>query len=213
MKGSRVIRSGPWSGATPSNRRNFEFFDGDFIRLMLAYINPLGSRQSAKDMASFNGILMRFAPCAATTMSYIKNKKATFNYEVRDSIEAGIELFGHEAKSVRAGKGNLEGSYIIVRGGEAFLIGALINPYQQANTPESYDERRNRKLLLHKKEIEKIASLSKGETIIPISFYNKGRSIKLEVAIARGKKKHDKRQTISRRESDREINRVMKGKR
>lgn len=146
-------------------------------------------------------------------MSYIRNKKATFNYEIKDSLESGIELFGYEAKSVRAGKGNLEGSYVIVRGGEAFLIGALISPYQQANTPESYDERRNRKLLLHKKEIERLASLTKGETVVPISLYNKGRSIKLEIAIVRGKKKHDKRQTISKRETAREIHREMKGKR
>jgi SsrA-binding protein len=144
-------------------------------------------------------------------MSYIRNKKAAFNYEIRDSLEAGIELFGYEAKSVRAGFGNLEGSYVIVRGGEAYLIGALISPYQQANTPESYDERRNRRLLLHKAEIHKLSELRGGETIVPISFYNKGRRIKLEIAIAKGKKKHDKRQAISKRESNREISRELKG--
>ncbi len=146
-------------------------------------------------------------------MSLIRNKKATFNYEIKESLEAGIELLGIEAKSIRAGLGNLEGSYIIIRGAEAFLIGALISPYQQANTPDSYDERRNRRVLLHKKEIAKLSSLTKGEAIIPISLYNKGRNIKLEIAIVRGKKKHDKRQSISKRESDREISRELKGKR
>jgi SsrA-binding protein len=148
-------------------------------------------------------------------MSYIRNKKATFNYEIQESLEAGIELFGFEAKSIRASKGNLEGSYIIVRGGEAFLIGALISPFQVANTPDSYDERRNRKLIMHKAEIKKISEIGRGsgETVIPISFYNKGRTIKLEIAIVKGKKKHDKRRTLSKRESDREISREMKGKR
>ncbi len=148
-------------------------------------------------------------------MAYIRNKKAAFNYEIRESLEAGIELLGFEAKSVRASRGNLEGSYVIVRGGEAFLIGALISPYQQANTPDSYDERRNRRLIMHKAEIKKISEIGRGtgETIVPISLYNKGRTIKLEIAIVRGKKKHDKRQTISKRESAREISRQLKGRR
>ncbi len=148
-------------------------------------------------------------------MSYIRNKKATFDYDIRESLEAGIELFGFEAKSVRAGKGNLEGSYVIVRGGEAFLIGALISPFQVANTPNSYDDRRNRKLILHKSEIKRLSEIGRGsgDTIVPISLYNKGRTIKLEIAIARGKKKHDKRRSIGKRESDREISRELKGQR
>lgn len=148
-------------------------------------------------------------------MSYIRNKKATFDYDIRESLEAGIELFGFEAKSVRAGKGNLEGSYVIVRGGEAFLIGALISPFQVANTPNSYDDRRNRKLILHKPEIKRLSEIGRGsgDTIVPISLYNKGRTIKLEIAIARGKKKHDKRRSIGKRESDREISRELKGRR
>lgn len=148
-------------------------------------------------------------------MAYIRNKKATFNYEIRESIEAGIELLGFEAKSVRASRGNLEGSYVIVRGGEAFLIGALISPYQMANTPDSYDERRNRRLIMKKAEIKRLSEIGRGtgETVVPISLYNKGRYIKLEIAIVKGKKKHDKRQSISKRESNREISREMKGRR
>ena len=200
---------------------------------MLAYVK----HENSLHKAAFDGDFHQ------NFMSYIRNKKATFNYEIKESLEAGIELFGYEAKSVRAGKGNLEGSYIIVRGGEAFLIGALISPYQQANTPESYDERRNRRLILHKKEIQKLADLGRGngETVVPIAFYNRASNrapsnaastkpgaksaksnkrnkdsvpngiIKLEIAIVRGKKKHDKRQTISKRETSREIHREIKG--
>lgn len=155
----------------------------------------------------------------AYTMAYIINKKATFNYEIIDRIEAGIELFGHEVKAIRAGKGNLEGSYIIVRGSEAFLVGALISPYQGTNTPDKYDERRPRRILLHKAEILKIAEAGTGtgRTTVPLSLYNKstrtgghGGKIKIEIGIARGKKKHDKRETIKKRETEREVRREMK---
>lgn len=145
-------------------------------------------------------------------MSLISNKKATFNYEIVETLEAGIELFGYEVKSLRAGKGNLEGSYIIVRGGEAYLIGALISPFQQNNIPENYEERRNRKLILHKKEIKKILEMGTGtgKSTIPLNIYTKGTKIKLEIAIVKGKKKFDKRQTIKKRETDREIRRDFK---
>jgi SsrA-binding protein len=145
-------------------------------------------------------------------MAFIYNKKATFNYEIQEKIEAGIELLGNEVKAVRLGRGNLEGSFIIVRGGEAFLIGALISPYQQKNTAPSYDERRNRTLLLHTKEIKRLSEIGRGsgETVVPLGFYAKGRKIKLEIAIVKGKKKHDKRNTIKQRESDREIRRDIK---
>ncbi len=148
-------------------------------------------------------------------MALISNKKATFNFEILETLEAGIELFGHEVKAVRAGLGNLEGSYIIVRGGEAFLLGALINPFQVNNTPDDYDERRNRKILLHKKEIKKLSEVGRGtgRTAVPLSLYKNKSKIKIEIAIVKGKKKHDKRQTISKRETNREISREMKGKR
>lgn len=146
-------------------------------------------------------------------MAYIHNKKATFNYEIQEKIEAGIELFGHEVKSIRASKGNLEGSYIIVRGGEAYLIGALISPFQQNNQADGYDERRNRRLLLHRNEIKRLSELGRGsgETVVPISLYKNGSKIKIEIAIVRGKKKFDKRNTIQKRESKRHIERVIKG--
>jgi len=145
-------------------------------------------------------------------MPLIRHKKAHLNYEILEKLEAGIELIGIEVKSLKKGEGSLEGSYIVVRGGEAFLTGAHIPPYQQRNTPKDYDPYQNRKLLLKKKELAYLENkeAQKGLTILPISMYNKGRKIKLEVAIARGKKKYDKRETIKKRESDREIRRTLK---
>lgn len=144
--------------------------------------------------------------------SLIENKKANFNYEILETMEAGIELLGHEVKSIRKREGSLEGARVIVRGNEAFLVGATIPPYQPANTEKDYEPERNRKLLLNKKEIMIIlgAESKKGLTIIPISVYNKGRKIKVSVAIVRGKKKYDKRDSIKKRETDRDIRRTLK---
>lgn len=141
-----------------------------------------------------------------------QNKKAAFNYEILEKLDAGIELLGSEVKAIRAGHVSLEGAHIIVRGGEAFLIGAEIAPYQPKNTPASYDSRRNRKLLLTKKEIAGLADNEnqKGLTIVPISVYNSGRKIKVAIAIARGKKKFDKRDVIKKRETERHIDRTLK---
>lgn len=149
------------------------------------------------------------------SITLVKNQKALFNYEILDKFNAGIELLGFEVKSIRAGRGNLEGSYIVIRGGEAFLIGFDLPPYQQKNTPTDYDSKRNRRLLLNKKELKMLANSEseKGLTIAPIALYNSGRNIKLELAIAKGKKKFDKRQTIQDRESSREIHRELKGQR
>ena len=140
------------------------------------------------------------------------NKEAGFNYEILEKFEAGMELLGFEVKAIKAGKMNLAGSYVGVRGDEAFLIGASIAPYQVKNTPEDYEPTRTRKLLLNKKELTVLANFEpkKGLTIIPISVYNKGRHIKLEVAVARGKKRFDKRQTIKKREAEREMRRTLK---
>ena len=141
--------------------------------------------------------------------SLIYNKKVGMDYEILETFEAGLELFGHEVKSIRSRQGSLLGAHVTVRGGEAYLISANIPPYQEKNTPKEYDPRRNRRLLLTKEEIHKLASLEakKGLTIVPISVYNKGRKVKAEIAIVRGKKKHDKRQAIKKRDTDREIQR------
>ena len=143
---------------------------------------------------------------------YAENRKARFNYEFLDKYETGIELLGTEVKSVRGGQMSLEGAFVIIRGGEAFLINASIPPYQVKNSPKDYDPLRNRKLLLTKKEINELAGSEKNKslTIVPISVYNKGRKIKVEVALVKGKKKFDKRETLKKRETDREIRREMK---
>lgn len=142
----------------------------------------------------------------------IYNKKAGFDYEIMKKLEAGIELFGFEVKSLRAGRASLDGAFVGVRGGEAFLMGASVSPYQVGNTPSDYDERRPRRLLLTKKEIEELAEIEgkKGLTVVPLSVYNKGRVIKLELAVARGKKQFDKRNVIQKRETDREMERTLK---
>ena len=144
--------------------------------------------------------------------TYIKNRKARFDFEILDVIEAGLVLQGHEVKSIRAGKGKLEGSHVIVRGGEAFLVGSSVTAYQPANTPKSYDNERPRKLLLSKKQLVLLEQKTETErlTAIPIRLYNNGRSIKLEVGIARGKKKHDKRETLKARDTKRDIERTLK---
>ncbi|MFA5889299.1 MAG: SsrA-binding protein SmpB [Candidatus Paceibacterota bacterium] len=147
-------------------------------------------------------------------MGLITNKKAYFNYEITDKYSAGVELFGFEVKSLRNGHGSLEGAYVTVRGKEAFLINAFIPPYQENNTSDSYNPRRNRKLLLTKKEIEKLGSIEKTKnlTVLPISVYNKGRVLKIDLGIGKGKKKHNKRQVIKERETDREIEREFKAR-
>ncbi len=144
---------------------------------------------------------------------YIRNKKARFNYEILDKFEAGMSLLGNEVKSMKAKHGSLDGAHIIVRGNEIFLVGANIPPYQPANTPKDYDPERPRKLLLTKKEIAELTILEskRGLTIVPISVYNKGNKLKLEFGVARGKKKYDKRETIKKRDTERDLGRSLKG--
>ena len=107
---------------------------------------------------------------------------------------------------------SLEGAFVIVRGGEAYLINASIPPYQIKNAPKDYDSLRNRRLLLTKKEIKELSATEKNKslTIVPISVYNKNRKIKVEIALVKGKKKYDKRETIKKRDTDREIRRQVK---
>lgn len=144
--------------------------------------------------------------------SYAENRKARFNYEFLEKYETGIELLGTEVKSVREGTMSLEGAFVIVRGGEAFLINANIPPYQPKNAPKDYDPLRNRKLLLTKKEIAELGGSEKNKslTIVPISVYNKNRKIKVEIALVKGKKKFDKRETLKKRDTEREIRRAIK---
>ena len=144
-------------------------------------------------------------------VKFAENRKAYFNYEIIEKITAGIELLGFEVKAIKAGRMSLDGSYAVIRGNEAFLIGSGITSLQPKNTPKDYDERRNRKLLLTKKEIKHLAGSEKqnGLTIIALSVYNVGYKIKVELGLAKGKKKSDKRESIKKRESDREIRRTL----
>lgn len=139
-------------------------------------------------------------------------KKAHFNYEILEKFEAGIELLGFEVKSLKKGQGSLDGAYVIVRGGEAYAMNMFVPPYQEKNTPKGYEPRRNRRLILNRKEIAHLASVEEGKglTIVPISVYNKGSLVKVSVAVVRGKKKFDKRESIKKRETNREISRAMK---
>ncbi|MBI4128487.1 MAG: SsrA-binding protein SmpB [Parcubacteria group bacterium] len=145
-------------------------------------------------------------------MSLIENKRVGFDYSILEEIEAGLALFGYEVKSLRAGQGSLKGARVVARGGEAYLVGATIPAWQPANAPKSYDPERTRKLLLSSKEIAHVASAEgeKGLTIVPLKVYNKGRNLKLLIAIARGKKKQDKRQSIRERDEKRRIRRTLK---
>ena len=144
--------------------------------------------------------------------TYVNNKKAHFDYEILEKYEAGIELLGFEVKSLKGSQGSLEGAYVIIRGGEAYVMNMFVPPYQENNTPADYEPRRNRRLLLSKKEMNELANTEadRGLTIVPISIYNKSNLIKVTVAVVRGKKKFDKREVTKKRETDREIRRDFK---
>ena len=147
-------------------------------------------------------------------MALITNRKAGFNYEILEKYVAGIELFGYEVKSLKKSQGSLEGAHVTIRGNEAYIVQMFIPPYQQNNTPKEYDPYRNRRLLLNKKEIVALdkAEKTKGLTVVPLSVYNKGSRLKLDIAIVKGKKKFDKRETIKKRDTERETRREFSDK-
>ncbi|MBI1999564.1 MAG: SsrA-binding protein SmpB [Parcubacteria group bacterium] len=146
-------------------------------------------------------------------MALIQNKKAYFNYDIEEKLEAGIELHGFEVKALKGGRGSLDGSYVIVRGNEAYIVNMHIPPYQPGNTPAGYDPYRARKVILHKDEIARLTGIEKekGLTAVPVSVYNKSGKIKIDIGIGRGKKKYDKRAAIKKRDTEREIGRRLKG--
>lgn len=140
-----------------------------------------------------------------------ENKRAYFDYSIIETYEAGIELLGFEVKAIKSGRINLAGSFVVLRGGEAWLLNADIPPYQPLNTPEDYDSKRTRRLLLKKSELEGLTGRihEKGLTLIPLKAYTKNHRIKLEIGLARSKKAPDKRETIKKREMLREIRRKI----
>lgn len=144
---------------------------------------------------------------------FAHNKRAGFDYETLEKYEAGLELRGFEVKAIKAGKLNLTGTRVIIRGGEAYLVGADIQPYQANNLPPDLVPGRTLRLLLAKSEIRALAQNEgqKGLTIIPVSVYSKGGRLKVEIALVRGKKKFDKRESIKKRDVKRQIDRTLKG--
>jgi SsrA-binding protein len=142
------------------------------------------------------------------------NRKARFEYEILETVEAGIALVGPEVKSLRAGNASLADAYAIVRRGEVYLIGAHISAYAQASR-ENPEPRRERKLLLHRAEIERLAGKvhERGFTLVPLQLYFRGGRAKVELALVRGRRRHDKREAIREREQDRELRRAVRERR
>jgi SsrA-binding protein len=140
-----------------------------------------------------------------------QNKKAWHDYFVDEKYEAGIALFGTEVKSIRAGAVNLKDSYCSVKDGELYMLGVHISPYEKGNI-FNREPRRERKLLMHKREIMKINGMltQKGYTLVPLSLYFSGKNVKVELGLCRGKKLYDKRDAIAAKEVNREIDRKMK---
>lgn len=147
-----------------------------------------------------------------TNASIAVNRKARHDYFIEDTYEAGLVLEGWEVKSLRAGRVQLDQAYILLKNGEAWLFGALINPLQTASTHISPEAQRSRKLLLKHREISKmIGSVErKGYTIVPLSLYFKNNRIKLDIGLAKGKKLHDKRATEKERDWQRQKQRIFK---
>lgn len=146
-----------------------------------------------------------------------QNKKAYYNYQILEKFEAGISLIGQEVKSIKTGRINLAGSYVVLKGSERgypefYLIGANVPPYQPKNAPADYNPERSRKLLLKKSEIKYLIGKrqQKGLTLVPLKVYIKRGVIKLEFGVAKGKRKIDKRELIRKRETKKEIERAMK---
>ncbi|HOX72754.1 SsrA-binding protein SmpB [Dokdonella sp.] len=156
------------------------------------------TKQNAKDKKSGGTIAL--------------NKRARHEYHIDERYEAGVALQGWEVKSLRAGRTNLTDAYAIVRNGEIFLFGASIVPLISASTHVVADDRRTRKLLLHRQEIDKLVGAveRKGYTMVPMAMYWKGNKVKIEIGLARGKQEHDKRNTLKEKDWQRDKQRAMR---
>ncbi len=148
-----------------------------------------------------------------TVKSFCQNRKARYDYHIEGTYEAGIALLGSEVKSIRQGRANLRDSFAAFERGELFLRNCHISPYAQASRFNP-DPLRPRKLLMHRGELQRLVGKveEKGLTLIPLSLYLKGRHVKVELALARGKKQYDRREDIKRREADREVARASRGR-
>ena len=143
--------------------------------------------------------------------SIARNRRARHDYEILDRLEAGVMLQGSEVKALRAGRANLIDSHVRIEQNEAWLIGMHIGPYENASF-EPHEPRRKRKLLLHRREIQKLHHLTtaKGLTIVPLEIYFLGQNVKIEIGVVRGKKRHDKRESMKERDAQREIDRARR---
>lgn len=143
----------------------------------------------------------------------ISNRRAFFDYQIFDRVEAGINLTGAEVKSVKGDRADLTGSFVRIIGSEAYLVNAKIFPYEYAR-PEGFDEHRTRKLLLHKKEIIALKSKTEGSnlTLVPLSLYTRNGFIKVEIGLGKGKKQYEKREALKRKDLEREVEMVLRSK-
>ena len=141
------------------------------------------------------------------------NKRAYFDYQILETYEAGIELKGFEVKAIKTGHINLAGSYAVIKNSQIWLINADIPPYQPKNTPADYDSKRTRRLLLKSSEIKNLIGQvkEKGLTLVPLKVYTKNRRIKIEIGLAKSRKKFDKRELIKKREAQRQIQERLRG--
>jgi len=142
------------------------------------------------------------------------NKRARFDYELLETFEAGLQLLGTEVKSVKAGNISLKGAFVTMHDEEPYLTNATIPPWQPKNTPDDYDPVRPRKLLLKAAEIKTLLGTkqAQGLTIVPVKVYNKGSRVKVEIALARGKRQHDKKAAKRERDIQRDVDRALRGK-
>ena len=133
---------------------------------------------------------------------YARNPRATRDFEILDTLEAGLVLLGHEVKSIKSGKASIKGAYVRIRQKEAWLVGAIIAPYQPGNVSDNYEEQADRKLLLSKHQLSSLVGLSKshGVSLVPLKLYGKKGVVKLLIGVARGKKKYDKREALKKKD-------------
>jgi SsrA-binding protein len=141
----------------------------------------------------------------------VTNRRARRDYFIEDSYEAGLVLTGSEIKSIRAGRANLQDSYVTIRDGEAWLVNSHVAPYKQASD-QNHEPKRDRKLLLHRKQIARLTGQvqAKGYTIVPLRLYLKNNRAKVEIALAKGKKLYDKRDDLAKRQAERDIQRALR---
>ncbi len=153
-------------------------------------------------------------PKTAQPARIAENKRALFNYHIEERFEAGMVLEGWEVKALRAGKVQLTDGYVVIKNGELFLIGCQINPLGTASTHVRPDSVRTKKLLMHKDEIRRLIGKveQKGFTLVPLNLHWKSGRVKCEIALAKGKAEHDKRDSIKEREGKREVERAMKAR-